>query len=196
MKTASTTYKTGGSRSVRDSFVANRALDNQQDTAFRQIDDDEPVFAFARDLGSISSTPSEAVVFVVGSYHSPAINWTASPSANSNRELYFMEQYPSLNSSLSYFYEDYSESLRISNTFDLGVQDTAIDQAGEKYAALCALAARQVFGGIEISIGLDAQGKYNTSDVMVFAKVRQNLTVIRQLMPCCRRLLLPTTSRH
>lgn len=94
-----------------------------------------------------------------------------------------MEQYPSLNSSLSYFYEDYSESLRISNTFDLGVQDTAVGLAGEKYAALCALAARQVFGGIEISIGLDAQGNYNTSDVMVFAKVRHDAATFRQLIP-------------
>jgi len=111
------------------------------------------------------------MLFVLGNFHSPAVNWTAVANPAPNRELYFMSQYPSLESSLEFFWSDYTASYSISNAFDLAVQEKALGLAGSEYAGLCALATRQVFGGIEVTIGKDAQGNYNKSDVMVFMKV-------------------------
>lgn len=51
------THQSGADVTVRDQFLANGSLTNGADTEYRAIDDNFPVFGFAIDLGSISSTP-------------------------------------------------------------------------------------------------------------------------------------------
>lgn len=82
-----------------------------------------------------------------------------------------MTQYPSLASSLSFFYSDYANALNLSRAFDAQVQRDATTAVSEHYAALCAIATRQIYGGMEITVGQSTTGTgYSASDIMVFVK--------------------------
>lgn len=81
-----------------------------------------------------------------------------------------MSQYPSLESSLAFFHSDYANVSAMSASFDAQVQKDAVNAVSAHYADLCAITARQVFSGMEITIGKTTSGSYNTSDVMVFMK--------------------------
>lgn len=81
-----------------------------------------------------------------------------------------MASYPSLEASLAAFHGDFAFSLQLSSAFDTKVKADAIAAVNEKYASLCALAARQVFSGMEITVAKSQDGSYNTSDVMIFMK--------------------------
>jgi hypothetical protein len=60
------TYQTGQDIVLRPSFVNDGTLLNTQDTNFRPISQDWPVFALAVDLGQVSDTTSSPVVFALG----------------------------------------------------------------------------------------------------------------------------------
>lgn len=74
---------------------------------------------------------------------------------------------------LSFFHQDFEEASTASKNFGNRVRIMA-SEISEKYYGLVALAARQVFVGTEISIGKDAAGRYNTSDIMSFTKGEQH----------------------
>ncbi|KAG6830826.1 hypothetical protein H0H92_014478 [Tricholoma furcatifolium] len=71
--TVSATYQTGQDVVVRAQFINNGFLPNTQDTSFRAINDDWPVFALAHDLGEINNA-STPVVFSVGHVRDPALH--------------------------------------------------------------------------------------------------------------------------
>jgi hypothetical protein len=50
----SLTYQSGADVDIRGAFVSNGKLGNSQDTNFRAINQDWPVFGFASDLGSVT----------------------------------------------------------------------------------------------------------------------------------------------
>jgi hypothetical protein len=82
-----------------------------------------------------------------------------------------MSAYPSLESSLSFFYNDYETASSLSSNFDTQVNTDATAYVSAHYADICALVARQVWSGTEITIGKNANGSgYNTSDIMIFQK--------------------------
>jgi hypothetical protein len=58
--TASLTHRSGADTVTRQQFAARGLLDNTVDTNYRSIFDAWPVFAFARDLGSVGSSPTSA----------------------------------------------------------------------------------------------------------------------------------------
>jgi hypothetical protein len=83
-----------------------------------------------------------------------------------------MTQYPSLESSLSFFYNDYTTASAMSAQLDEQLQSDATSAVpgNNNYPSLCAIVTRQVYGGLEITVGKTASGAYNSSDVMVFVK--------------------------
>jgi hypothetical protein len=56
---------------LRTAFVTKGVLGNSQDTQFRAINDRWPVFAFARDIGAITDSSKNPVVFAVGHVRDP-----------------------------------------------------------------------------------------------------------------------------
>lgn len=91
-QTVSATYQTGADVTVRAQFVNNGRLPNTQDTAFRAIQDNWPVFAFAHDLGSINAATAP-VVFSVGHIRDPAIKYIVAGGGTQSRSLYFWSQF-------------------------------------------------------------------------------------------------------
>ena len=164
------TTQSGPATDVRALFVSQGALDDSQDSAFRAISDNTPVLAFAHALGTVAPGASGSVRYVVGHFLEPAFSYTAVATNNSDRSLYFMAQYPTLESSLSFFMTDYEYALQQSRQFDLALDVAATGLANSEYSSVVALVARQVYTGLSITIGRDASGELDTGDIMVFVK--------------------------
>ena len=166
----------------------NGALANTADPNYRQISDSQPAFGYAKDFGTVVSGTNASALFTVGHFRDPGwyvqrpflcllgadksflSSFTATNSTMPNRSLYFMSQYPSLESSLSFFHSDFASVSAMSASFDAQVQADAASVVSAHYADLCAITARQVFSGMEITIGNTISGEYNTSDIMIFMK--------------------------
>ena len=67
------TYQSGADVDVRSAFENTGALPDTQDTNFRAINDDYPVFGFAKDLGSIQGSVS--TLFTIGLTQEEAIQF-------------------------------------------------------------------------------------------------------------------------
>lgn len=80
---------------MRGQFIANGSLSNTQDTNFRAIDDNYPVFGFAKDLGTVTSA-TDPVIFSIGLVRDPAIEYIVANGAFQDRSLYFWSQYSNI----------------------------------------------------------------------------------------------------
>ncbi|THH14879.1 hypothetical protein EW146_g5515 [Bondarzewia mesenterica] len=164
----STTYQTGQDVVVRAQFINSGALANTQDTNFRAISDNWPVFAFAHDLGTVSG-PTDPVVFTVGHARDPAVEYIVAGGASQDRSIYFWSQFPSVADVISSFIGDYADALSRAKEFDAQV-DSDASKISADYSSIVALSVRQTFGATEITISKGSNGQWNTSDVLVFMK--------------------------
>lgn len=88
------TYQTGQDTVVRGQFISNGALANSQDTAFRAIQNDWPVFAFAKNLGTIAAgTASAPTIVSIGYVRDPAVEYIIAGGSYQPRSLYFWSKY-------------------------------------------------------------------------------------------------------
>ncbi|KAI0737538.1 DUF1793-domain-containing protein [Daedaleopsis nitida] len=162
------TYQTGEDVVVRAQFVANGTLANTQDTQFRAISDRWPVFAFAHDLGTVTSS-TEPVVFSVGHTRDPVIQYIITNNAIQNRSSYFWTKYSSFGDAVKMFVSDYRNAFARANAFDAQVAADA-KKISADYADIVALSIRQGFGAIEITVARNQDGSFDTSNAMTFMK--------------------------
>lgn len=87
------TYQSGSDADVRTQFVTNGFLSNTQDTNFRAINDKFPVFGLAKDLGTVTASGAEPVVFSIGNVRDPAVEYIVADNNTQERNLYFWSQY-------------------------------------------------------------------------------------------------------
>ncbi|KAG6874172.1 hypothetical protein C0993_000780, partial [Termitomyces sp. T159_Od127] len=165
--TASTTYQTGADVTVRAQFINNGQLPDTQDTTFRAIEDNWPVFGFAHNLGSVTRATSP-VVFSVGHVRDPAIEYVV-PGGTQNRSLYFWSEFSTVSALISSFLGDYSAALSRAISLDSKV-DSDASAISADYAAVVALSIRQALGATEITISRNSDGTWNTSDILMFLK--------------------------
>ncbi|KZV70718.1 hypothetical protein PENSPDRAFT_685287 [Peniophora sp. CONT] len=167
------TFKTASDLNSRGYFTTNGVLDNAQNSTFRSINDEYPVFAFAHDLGSIQQTSSPlvwAVANVRDSDSAGVADYTDLSQRTQRRSLYYRSQYTDDYALLSDFLSDYSNALNRSKALDDRLMQAATSFGGTAYADLLALATRQAYCGIEVTIGRNDDGSVNPSDLMVFYK--------------------------
>ncbi|KAM0751569.1 DUF1793-domain-containing protein [Meredithblackwellia eburnea MCA 4105] len=166
------TWQTGTGTDIRATFVSTGTLPNTQDSNFRAISNNTAAFAFSSHVGTVASngTPSSKVVTVVGHYRDPAIQWAGLGGTYPDRSLYFQTQHPGLIPSLTFFYNDYANAVSSSAAFDSALQSAGTSVASAKYAGLAALAVRQVYGGLEITVGKQSSTAYNSSDILAWTK--------------------------
>lgn len=164
----SITYQTGQDAIVRGNFVNNGILPNTKDTDYRAISNDYPVFAIAVNLGSIM-TIENPPVWAVGYVRNPSIKYTTSTGDVQLRAPYYVTQYDSIQDVILAFLSDYNDALSRSEALDNQLTSAASGISSE-YSDLIALASRQAFGGIDITVSNATGGGWNTSDVMIFMK--------------------------
>ncbi|KAH9064487.1 hypothetical protein EDB87DRAFT_1680356 [Lactarius vividus] len=167
------TFKTGLDADCRGLFQLRGTLDNLTDPNYRAISPDFPVFALSRDLGTIQAT-QDPVVWSIGFTTDPAIQYTdPSGDAPRDRSLFYKIQYPDDTSLIPDFINDFANASSRAQQLDSKIQLYATaflpDPFGGLYD-LVSLATAQVYGSIQLTIGFDARGDLNKSDVMAFMK--------------------------
>ena len=187
MQGTNVTYKIGTDQVSRGQFAANGTLDDTQDPNSRPINDDYPVFAISRNLGTIQATQAP-VVWAVGYTTDPAVNYTdLSGAPPTSRSLYYKTKYS--NDEALVNIDDISLGVDMSNIRlqmvdflnDFSIASSRAQQldhdilqnttsVSNMLGDLVSLSIAQVYGSTQLTVGIDASGKPNSSDVMMFMK--------------------------
>ncbi|KAF5369606.1 hypothetical protein D9757_010466 [Collybiopsis confluens] len=182
---AGTTYQTGQDIVVRAQFLNNGVLSNTQDTNFRAVSNEWPVFAFARSLGTVTTSSSQTALFSVGHVRDPVTKYIQNDGNTFQaRSYYFWSTYSTIADAISAFLIDYSAALARAKALDLKLQ-IASQGISSAYADIVALSMRQTFGATELTIS-GSPGAWNTSDVLMFIKEISsdgNLNTVDIIMP-------------
>ncbi|KAG1815522.1 uncharacterized protein BJ212DRAFT_1481299 [Suillus subaureus] len=197
---SSVTYQTGQDAVVRGQFINNGVLNNTEDTNFRAVSDNWPVFAFAHDLGTVSTTATVPVIYTVGHVRDPAIQYIVANDVYQPRSIYFWSAYSSVADLISDFIGDYSTALGRAQAFDQKVQSDA-SAISSNYAGVVALSVRQAFGALELTLSKNSNGSWNTDDILMFLKEISsdgNVNTVDVIMPAWPILLYtnPTLGKY
>lgn len=168
-------WQIGADVTVRGAAVAG-SLPNTSDPAFRAIRDRWPVFGFHRDLGAVGAAATAPIVFMVGHVRTPAVSYLGTAM-----NPWWSTQWASWQDMLTWFRGDLAAASAAANALDDQIRTWATaavggGAVGERYAAICALAVRQAFGGTElITAGgapwvmlkeISSNGNFSTVDVI------------------------------
>jgi hypothetical protein len=171
--------------------VNAKILNNTVDAQFRAINDSWPFFAFAHDLGTISTTAASItpIVYAVGHVRDPLAQLLNIPNTNIQRGAYYLTRYNSISDvvgqpSASYVSRIYRAPHRslgssaITPTLWLARKKFDDDLTSAAFAAtpqdttywdILALSVRQMFANIELTAGWDGATHVST-DIMAFLK--------------------------
>uniref|UniRef100_D8PPI6 Glutaminase A n=1 Tax=Schizophyllum commune (strain H4-8 / FGSC 9210) TaxID=578458 RepID=D8PPI6_SCHCM len=175
-KTDGLTHMSGPDKTVRTLFVNSSALDNSQDTTFRNISDSFPVFAFAHDLGDVKDA-TDPIAMSIGLIREPAVQYVVGGNKMQDRSLFFWTEYGSVGDLIKDFLGDYKDALSRAQKLDEQI-DSDASAISNDYASITALSVRQALAALEIttpcrfSVMADAlaeissNGNTNTVDVI------------------------------
>ncbi|KAH9063193.1 hypothetical protein EDB87DRAFT_1558504 [Lactarius vividus] len=167
--TNNVTFKIAQDIVSRRLFVLSGVLDNQTDSNFRSIGPNFTVFAISRDLGTIQAT-DDPVVWTIGLTMGPVINYTdLSGAAPQPRSLFYKTQYSDDASLIVDFLDDFANASSRAQKLDQKILQGAAS-VSDLLGDLVSLSTAQVFGSTQLTVGTDANGNYNKSDVMMFMK--------------------------
>ncbi|KAL1942377.1 hypothetical protein VTO73DRAFT_5979 [Trametes versicolor] len=154
----------------RGLFHDTGALNGSRSLAFRKIDLDVPVFAIAVDLGKIQSI-STPVTWAVGYVRNPSIGYTAPVGTTQDLMPYYTTRYPGVNISVAI--DDFASAFPDIQQKAIALDNAILRDASRisgQYADLVSLAARQMFGSLDITVSAGTDGKPNASDTRIFMK--------------------------
>jgi hypothetical protein len=165
------TYQSGQDIVVRAQFVDNGVLANTNDTNYRPINDNWPVFGFSLDLGSVTAKPITAQASI-GQVRTPAVSYLGQDLA----PLWttYFGSWPDM---LAFFHADRPAAQQRADRLDARITSAAQNAGGSAYAGLCAIALRQAYGGTELVAGpggqpwaflkeISSDGNVSTVDVL------------------------------
>ncbi|KAE8150486.1 hypothetical protein BDV25DRAFT_110928 [Aspergillus avenaceus] len=168
------TYQAGADVDVRGAFTKNGTLANSKDDNYRAISSKWPVFGFARDLGSVSSTAN--VLFSVGLAQDSAIQYTGKVSGTTAEPSLWKSYFSSGTDALDFFHHDHDVSSRLSRELDRQIEKDSIAAGGQDYMTITTLTVRQAFGAVQLCgtsedpyifmKEISSNGNMNTVDVI------------------------------
>ncbi|HEX4788483.1 MAG TPA: DUF5127 domain-containing protein [Actinospica sp.] len=175
---ANLTWQIGQDTVVRAQAASTGALANTQDANQpRPISEDWPVFAFCAGLGTVTpAAPSAPFQVVIGHVRTPAVSFLGTDLAP-----WWTTYWSTWQKMVDWFVADYRSALRSASALDRRIQQDAEaaaggGTAGSEYAAICALALRQAFGGTELVVRdgapwaflkeISSDGNVSTVDVL------------------------------
>ncbi|KAF4625758.1 hypothetical protein G7Y89_g12403 [Cudoniella acicularis] len=142
---SSLTYQSGTDMTVRGNFLTNGKLPNIQDTNYRAINSNFPVFGFANALGNVGSTPVTTVYTIVHAQQN-AIYFNGANGDVSVPSLW--TSYFSSDSDLvKFFYNDFSS--QVGATDHVFAVDS-LAAGGQDYLTITSLSARQAFAAVQL----------------------------------------------
>ncbi|KAK2625981.1 hypothetical protein QTJ16_004243 [Diplocarpon rosae] len=143
---ASLTFQSGSDSTVRQNFLSNGYLPNSQDSNYRAINSNWPVFAFANALDSIGAAPVTTLYTIIHAqqnaiYFNGAAGLTASPAlwkSYWNSDLTMVE----------FFYKDWPTS---TGSLDHKIAIDSLAAGGQDYLTITALSVRQAFASVQLT---------------------------------------------
>jgi hypothetical protein len=148
-RSAALTYQSGQDIVVRAQFVDNGQLTNGNDTNYRAIDDNWPVFGFSVDLGTITGSAVTTEVSI-GQVRTPAVSYLGQ-----NLQPLWTSYFSAWQDMLAFFHDDLPAARQRADGLDARITADAQSAGGVPYAGLCAIALRQAYGGTELVAGPD-----------------------------------------
>lgn len=145
------TWQSGQDIVVRAQFVDNGTLTGGDDTNYRAISDDWPVFGFAADFGSLGRQPAE-LPLSLGIVRDPALSYLGQDL----RSLW-MSYFTGWQDMAGFFLADLPAARKRAAALDAKITAEAVAAGGAEYAGLCALGLRQAYGGTELVTGPDGK---------------------------------------
>ncbi len=139
--------QSGADAAVRTQFVNNGTLTGANDTNQpRAINNNFPVFAFAKPFGNVGTTATAPFTLLLGRVRDPAINYLGNPV----RSLW-TQYWPSYEAMLAFAYKDSTAAIKRADTLDANLASASNALGGPTYSALTALTLRQAFGATEMT---------------------------------------------
>lgn len=148
--TTALTFQSGTDNTVRGNFIRTGSLPNTNDTNFRAIFDDYPVYGFAKNLGSVGRTAVNTL-FTLGLTQELVIRFDGA-SGNVSLPGLWTSYFNTELAALSFFHDDYANSSRTTaGTYDNTVAVDSIAAGGQDYLTITSLSARQAFGATQLA---------------------------------------------
>lgn len=144
------TYSNGASDvDTRGAFISSGSLENVQNTDYRAINSDYPVFAFSIDYGSISSTPQSSL-FTITIAQEQAIQFESGTGDIQSLPPLWTSYFSDELALVSFFYNDYSNAQTTAAALDEQVSSDSIAAGGDNYNIITSLSVRQAFGATQL----------------------------------------------
>lgn len=168
------TYQSGGHTTVRQQYVENGSLQDSNDTNFRAIDNDFPVFGFSKDLGSVG-TKSVETWFTINLLQRNSVQFNSGGGLQPVPAFWTNTHADEL-SAIAAFYDDYSDATQSTLALDQKVSSDANSVSGRDYGTITTLAVRQAFASVQIAGSesknymflkeISSNGNFQTVDVI------------------------------
>ncbi|KXT04280.1 hypothetical protein AC578_7941 [Pseudocercospora eumusae] len=147
-------HQAGTSGLLRQHFSKTGKLDNSVDQSFRQIMDEEPVFAFSKKF-NLSSKYSEEAAEDSALFTITHIQWQVTQFASSRgltwmRPLW-LSYFFSDDALVSFHYEDFKHAQALASEYSRRVAKDAYASGSDNYKEIVELSARQVMGATSFS---------------------------------------------
>ncbi|KAI1385641.1 DUF1793-domain-containing protein [Hypoxylon trugodes] len=169
-RTQNFTYQSGSATSVRFGFVNNRVLNNDAGSVTHGFGNQEPVYAFSHDMGTVVET---SVRYTIGSIQSPVVRYLHKGGL-SNLAPWWEKCYGEMHDMIRFHWNDFNTVAALGNEFETqlradyifdptsaygfldssnatGIAVPFVSEA-ESYYAIVALSARQVMGAYAYAV--------------------------------------------
>lgn len=143
------TYQSGAHTKVRQEFIDNGSLSDSNDTNFRAINDDFPIFAFVKDLGSVGSDPVDTV-FTINLLQENSVQFNPGGGMKSI-PAFWRNTYGDEVSAITAFYDDYEGAVQSTSALDSKIASDALAVSGQDYVTITTLAVRQALAAVQIA---------------------------------------------
>ncbi|KAI2776133.1 DUF1793-domain-containing protein [Daldinia loculata] len=113
-RAANFSYQSGSATSVRFGFVNNRALNDDAGSAARGFGNQEPVYAFAHDMGDVIET---SVRYTIGSIQNPIVRYLHKGGL-SNLAPWWEKCYGEMHDMISFHWNDFDTVAALAHEFE------------------------------------------------------------------------------
>lgn len=145
-------HEVGTSAKLRQRFSRTGTLQNEVDSHFRSIMDEEPVLAFSKSFRANETKSGEAqsVVFTVAHLRDPVAKFAAARGMTMMRPLW-QSYFPTDAEVLTFHYLDFEHASMLASLYSARLAADAYKSGSDDYRDIVAVSARQVLGAVEFS---------------------------------------------
>ncbi|RYP39349.1 hypothetical protein DL767_002260 [Monosporascus sp. MG133] len=144
------TWQSGFDTDVRGNFIRDGVLTNIKDIDFRPVNQNWPVFGFAKDLGYVNGS-TMSTVFSIGLTQDAAIKLLGEGDGFTTYSSLWKSYFRTGLEAMTFFYNDYDEASRIATDLDNKIAADSLAAAGQDYLTITSLSVRQTFGALQFT---------------------------------------------